>query len=83
MLSGCAIGAENSAHVVNRQLVPSGLLTPGIHVTGPLLRHSRPSTSRFFLIVDQDLVAVNRSCLRYLLASLFRASRQLEVMRLS
>ncbi len=59
-LCGCAIGAERSAHVIDHQLVPHGLLAPAS--TSPAPGEAAPIDNvTLYLVLGQDLVAVNRS----------------------
>ncbi len=59
LLCSCAIGADGSAHVIDRQLVPPGLMAPAS--TSPAPGPAAPVDNvTLYLVLGQDLVAVNR-----------------------
>jgi spore germination protein GerM len=60
LLCGCAIGVESSAHVIDHQLVPQGLMAPASTSPAPGLAIPTDNVT-LYLVLGQDLVAVDRA----------------------
>jgi spore germination protein GerM len=60
LLAGCAIGGERSAHVIDRRLVPRGLLAPTS--VSPTKSSGVPTENvTLYLELSQNLVAVDQA----------------------